>query len=89
MLTMAAATAFAWLALLVVVWQINPFEGGVFGLVVFYLALGLSLAGSLSLIGFFMRAWLVRERRPVNFVTTSFRQGIWLALVVVFSFLLQ
>lgn len=86
---MAAATGLAWLALIVVIWQINPFEGGVFGLVVFYLALGLSLAGSLTLVGFFVRAWLVSDRRPVIFVTTSFRQGIWLALVVVFSFLLQ
>ncbi len=86
---MVVATALAWLCLVVVILQINPFEGGIFGLLVFYVALGLALTGTLALAGFFVRAWSLKDQRLTQFVTTSFRQGIWLALVVVFSFLLQ
>ena len=89
LLTMTATTGLAWVAFIVVVYQINPFEGGEFGLLVFYVSLGLSLMGTLALLGFFIRSWLLKDKRFAQFVTTSFRQGIWLALVVVFSFLLQ
>lgn len=80
----------AWATWVLVIFTVNPFESGVLGFFMFYVALAVALVGTLSLIGFGVRMLIYKHEAVVlREVTTAFRQACLLALVLIGSLLLQ
>lgn len=85
---MSILTIICWLAWVFVIFFVNPEETGLIGFVLFYFSLFLAILGTAAIIGFLIRTRF--NTGPVfKQVETSFRQGIWLSLLVVGLFLLQ
>lgn len=72
-----------------VVMYLNPNTAGNLGLLFFYLALFLSISGTLTLLGFGWRFWRHRDEVLFRQVTISFRQGALLAFMAVGALFLQ
>ncbi len=85
---MSVLTIICWLAWVFVIFFVNPEETGLIGFILFYFSLFLAILGTAAIIGFLIR---VRFNKGPVFkqVEVSFRQGIWLSLLVVGLFLLQ
>lgn len=86
---MALGTCIAWGAFYLVVMYLNPNTAGNLGLLFFYLALFLSISGTLTLLGFGWRFWRHRDEVLFRQVTISFRQGALLAFMAVGALFLQ
>ncbi len=87
---MAVGTALAWTAVGLIVGTVDPTDTQplVFG--IFYASIFLALTGTLSVIGFLLRAALLRQQFVVSrHVAVSFRQAILLALLIVVALFLQ
>jgi hypothetical protein len=82
-------TLVAWGALIIVLNYLNPETAGQIGLLFFYLALFLSLAGTLTLLGFAWRYWRHKQDVLFRHVLISFRQGVLLALAAVITLWLK
>lgn len=85
---MMILTVICWLAWVAVLFYINPEETGLIGFVLFYFSLFLAVLGTASVLGFILR---VRFNQGPVFkqVEVSFRQGIWLGLLVIGLLLLK
>jgi hypothetical protein len=86
MLISTLACLFAFLA---VVYFFDPTSGGILPLILFYLSLFLTLIGIFSLLGLFARLIFTKDTLVFKKVVTSFRQGIWFALLINVSLYLQ
>ncbi|MFZ5391268.1 MAG: hypothetical protein ACOZAJ_03275 [Patescibacteria group bacterium] len=86
---MSLGTLVSWGAFLLVINYLNPEVAGSLGLAFFYLALFLSLAGSLTLLGFTWRYFRRRDEALFRHISVSFRQAVWLSLIVIVSLFLQ
>lgn len=88
LLTMLAATAVVWLAWIFVLLNIDPTDSGWLGFLFFYSTLGVALAGTLTVVGTAVR----RRFRPSDFVSrqvlSSFRQAVWLAIILIVALIL-
>ncbi len=86
LLLMSCATLLAWLAWGVVLFEVNPLESGVLGLLLFYLTLFAACIGAFFLLGVGYRLWIASQKMLLTReVQTAFRQSILLALVGVVS----
>ncbi len=85
---MVILTVICWLAWVFVLFFINPEETGLIGFVLFHFSLFLAILGTASILGFIIRARF--NQGPVfKQVEVSFRQGIWLGLLIVGLLLLR
>lgn len=80
---MAVATLLCWGALALVVFFVNPESSGSFGILIFFLAIFFAVTGSTALLGFLLRHFFQPHEFAALKVKNSFRQGIWLGLIVV------
>jgi hypothetical protein len=83
LILMSLSTLVCWLTLLGIIFNIDPEEAGILGFFLFYLALLLSLIGTLALLGFLIRI-KTSEEPTFRKVVISFRQAIWFSLLIVF-----
>ena len=88
-IVMLAATVMSWVAWLLVIFLISPKDAGTLGFSLFYASLFLALLGSFSLFGLLARHMRRKKKFIVEKVLISFRQGMWLAVIVVGALLLQ
>ena len=79
-LAMGGATAFAWLAWVLVVWRMNPDEAGLAGLVAFFLTFGLGLVGVFATGSMAYRVLVLRRSVILREARIAFRQALLLAL---------
>jgi len=88
-LVMIFATLVAWGAFLLVLFNVDPYDGGVIGRALFLGSLFFALFGTLSIVGFLTRArW--RKGVPLYWhVLNAFRQALLISLVGVISMTLQ
>ncbi len=86
---MTTSTIICWIAWLVVLFYVNPDEGGFIGFVLFYLSLLIALIGTFSLIGFFGRVWFSKERIIFRHLGVSTRQSVWFSALLLGVLLLQ
>lgn len=90
LILVSIGTVIGWGAWLIVLFNINPFESGTLGFVLFYTAFTIALVGTLALVGFAIRMWIFHHEDIVlRYVTTAFRQACFLAIVLVGSLVLQ
>lgn len=87
---MILATTIAWLGFFIIINTFDPFDGNIIAISLFYVALFLSILGTLSLFGFWFRKLWNRKRGALRvMVTESFRQAIIFSGVIVVALLLQ
>jgi len=87
---MLLATIFCWIAWWFVISNVDPFQGDGLGFFFFYLSLFLAILGTLSLLTFVVRKILSRQNLPMfRYVQKSFRDAIFIALLVVLLLFLQ
>jgi len=78
----------SWSCLGVIIFQLNPEITNFFGFLLFYFALFLSILGILAIIGVIIRARFSKDLVTKQ-VVVSFRQAVWLSLLIVFFLVLQ
>ncbi len=89
-LIMGLATIIAWVGFFTIIFNFDPQEANWVIFLLFYLALFLSVSGTLSIVGFFARILLLRKRSIARYlVRESFRQAIIVAVVLVVTLILQ
>jgi len=86
---MLLATIACYLAFGAVLYFFDPTAGGIFTLLFFYASLFLALIGTFSLLGLLFRIFFTKDNLIFKKVTTSFRQAIWFALLIVSSLYLR
>lgn len=86
---MFLATLACYLGLAAVLHFFDPLAAGLGALILFYASLFLSLIGTFALIGLIMRLAFTRDKLVFKKVTTSFRQGIWIAFLICVSLYLN
>ncbi len=79
---MAFTTIICWGCFAVVLFRIDPSDGGVIGLGLFFIALFFALWGSISLLGFFIRLLFKRNTVPFRHIGISLRQALWFAILI-------
>ncbi|MFA6131560.1 MAG: hypothetical protein WC702_00630 [Patescibacteria group bacterium] len=88
LLTMLAATAVVWLAWLFILFNIDPMTSSWVSFLFFYFTLGVSLTGTMTVIGTAVR----RRFRPSDLVSrqvlASFRQSVWLSIILIVALIL-
>lgn len=86
---MLLATVFCWVSFFYVVLKVDPSDTSFLGFVFFYFSLFLAVVGSGSVFGLFLRMRKNKDEIPVfRLVAIAYRQSIWLAILIVTSFLL-
>lgn len=86
---MIIATLIAWVGFFMLISLVNSSESGKLTFLIFYLILGLATLGTFTVIGFWMRKIFTKNELSFYNVIVSFRQGLWLSLVLVISLYLQ
>lgn len=75
------AGVLSWLAWVVVINKLNPYESLGLAMGLFYLSLFLALACTFTVIGFYFRVWLNKNEVYYNHINIAFRQGVMLTVI--------
>jgi hypothetical protein len=82
-LAMMLGTLVCWAAFCIVIFNSNPYEAGMTGFIFFYSSLTLSLIGTITIIGLFVRLIILNRYDFVaRRVSSSFRQAVFLSLII-------
>lgn len=85
---MSLSTVAAWIAWVVVINGIDPTRAGAFGLILFYITLGIAFFGSLSIFGVIIRLWLHKNEIVSRLTLRSSRQAFILASIFILALIL-
>lgn len=88
---MGFGTAISWMAWVIILQTVNPFEAGFVGILFFYVTLFLALVGTLLLGGIIYRMTIRKKARKLLLqeVQTSLRHAILFAGVVIATLMLS
>lgn len=81
-------TFLCWLAWLLIIFFMNP-EAGIRALLFFYVSLFLSLIGTFTGIGYWLRQKFRNEEIAIRSLAGAFRQSVFFSLMVCAALLLQ
>ncbi len=87
--SMALATSVAFMGWIMVILYIDPSNSNYTGLILFYATLFLGLMGFFTLISFSLKRWISNNEIIFAFVASSFRQGFWIAVIVIGLLIMQ
>jgi hypothetical protein len=82
-------TFLAWFAWIVVLFNVNPEESGIAGLIMFYLTLTVSVVGTLTVIMTVMRVYMLKREVLGREIRIAFRHSIMFGAIAVFSLVLS
>lgn len=82
-------TVLSWAAWVLVLNMLEPYGGGFVALALFYSSFFLAGVGTLTIIGFFLRYWLEKEKIPFNQIRVALRQGVLVVGGFVVALMLQ
>lgn len=86
---MVIATIFSLVGFGFVLFNIDPYEAGILGFILFYSTLFFSSVGMLSLIMFVFR-WIFNNNQPIfSLITKSFRHGILISILTTVFLILE
>lgn len=85
---MTIATLIVWGLFGFVVYNINPEKTNVLGLTLFFFSLFIALAGTFTLLGFFLRLQIMREELAFRSVSAAFRQSFMLSILIIIFLLM-
>ena len=86
---MSALTAVCWGIFLFVAGLVDPTTTNWLGFLLFYLALFVSLSGTIALIGFIVRFVALKKELVFNLVKVAFRQSFLFSLFIVLLLILK
>ncbi|MEK7168053.1 MAG: hypothetical protein AAB791_03580 [Patescibacteria group bacterium] len=86
---MSIATGICWLVLVGVLFQMDPTDSGLIGLILFYASIFLSLLGTFFLSSFLWRKLFNKFALEFRLVGASFRQSFFFACLIVGVLFLQ
>lgn len=76
-----AAGVLSWIAWIVVINKLDPFESMGMALALFFVSLMFALACTFTVLGFYFRVWLNKNEVFYNHINIAFRQGLLLTLI--------
>lgn len=79
---MTIASLVCWAAVVAVVFTIDPFANGLFGIMLFYTTIFFAVTGTLALAGIMVRKALFHKEQRFVQVWIAFRQAILFALLI-------
>ncbi len=82
---MTLTTSVCWLFWVFVLFTMNPVAGSWFAVAAFFTTLSLALLGSLSTLGFLLRSVTKKQSKIHDRVLISFRQSMWLTIILTVS----
>lgn len=85
----ALAGLLAWVAWIVVINKLTPFETMGLALTFFYITLFISLSCTFTVFGFYFRVWLFKNEIFYKHINIALRQGMFLGLIAIFSLVFQ
>jgi hypothetical protein len=88
LILMGFSTILCWASWLIVIFYVTP-DSGNLGLFLFYASLFLALAGTFSIIGFFIRYWFTSEEKLFKHIGIAFRQAILFSVLLTGCLILQ
>lgn len=74
------SSVFSWGALAIIVTKLDPFFDGALAFALFFATLFFALAGTFTIIGFYLRMWWRRNEIYYQNINVSFRQGVLLSM---------
>ncbi len=77
----ATAGVISWIAWMVVLNKLDPFESTGLALALFFLSLFLALTCTFTVGGYYLRVWLNHNEIYFNHINIAFRQGVLLTLI--------
>ena len=89
LLFMTIGTLLSWFGWFMILFFIDPSEAGILAFLLFYLTLLISVLGTATVLGFFARKMSLKQELAFEHVIVSFRQGLWISVVVTVSLYLQ
>lgn len=90
LIVMGGATLISWFAWALVLMNTNPFEATFLIYLIFYASLFVSLVGTVSTVGLAIQIWFFKQDSPqFRQVKKTFRQGIFLAMLLVVALFLE
>ncbi|MCX6800351.1 MAG: hypothetical protein NT091_04360 [Candidatus Falkowbacteria bacterium] len=85
---MSLATLACWSIFVFIINIINPETTNLFGFISFYFSLSLSLIGTSTILGFFIRFILLKQNLAFRVVAETFRQSFLFTLFIITSLIL-
>jgi hypothetical protein len=79
----------AWIAWIVIICKLSPYESMGMALTFFFITLAIALSCTFTVFGFYFRVWLFKNEIFYKHINIALRQGIILSLIVVFSLVFQ
>lgn len=73
-------TFFSWAAWALVILNLDPYESTELALSLFFITTAMALAGSFSILLFFIKKWKTEDKVFLKHLTVSIRQGILLSI---------
>ncbi len=89
LVALGLGSVLSWAAWVLVVTTLDPFNGGLIVVILFFLSGALAVLGTLTLGGFFLRYWLEKDAVPFVQIATSLRQATTVTMALVVGLLLQ
>lgn len=87
---MIFGTILSWIIWGVIIFGFDPDKLNIGGFIMFYASLFLSLIGTFSIIGFFIKLKLLKKEEIIfRHIKRTFRQGLFFSLFVILSLLLM
>lgn len=85
---MSATTLLCWASWLLVIFDIDPEEGGALAFLLFFISLFFAIWGTASLIGFVFRFLVFRTVPAFQHIGVSLRQALWFSLLLIVPLML-
>jgi len=82
-------TALGWASLLVVINNLSPFISGYLALTLFYSSLFIALTGTFSVLNYYLRIAINKNRNYFQHLNTALRQGSLLSLMICAGLIFQ
>ena len=84
-----SAGIISWIAWVLVLTKMSPYESMGPSLTFFFITLFIALTTTLTALGFYFRLWFFKIEFFYKHINVSLRQGVFLSLVAVFSLVFQ
>ena len=85
----AVSGLIAWLAWILIITKLNPYESMGISLAFFFLTLFIALSSTFTVVGFYFRVWLFKNEIFYKHINIALRQGFFLSLIAVFCLVFQ
>ncbi len=77
------------ISLIAIVMFVNPYCEGHLGKVLFFISIFLFFLGIFTIMGFYLRQWIIHKKTCLSCIRDSFRQGILFSLILTVLLFLQ